>query len=493
MYSSITDFVETGLKNIEKMVELCLKGEEEFSDLSQTVHDQVNQMELRLIGEIYELIDSEIRESITRKFNWNIEHRNKEKTIEDIAGTIRYRRTGYVDKKSGEYIYLLDFILGYEPHQKLTLAAAAKVLEEAIVSSYRKGGEAVNDYNAVDKMTVLRLVHDTEIKVPIEELGEKKKLPTLHIVADEDHVASQFNQTKGDLKRDANGNKINTIMPKLVCLFEDVIDEAPKDSKAHRYKLIGKHYFSRTKTKNKANYDLWKEVDDYIYANYDPEELKRIYIAGDGANWIKSGCDILGAKSRFYLDKFHMMQYVNKSTAHLMDSADDVKSEIWRCLNEGDREELRKIYRQILAVTENENKYKDVEDALKYFTNQWDGIMCRVEESAGSWKCCAEGQISHVYSARLSRNPMGWSEHGCEQMAKLRAFKQNGGKVIDLLKYQKRIKKEQYREDHEKLIRELRDKHTEAAYTERINSSIPGLEQHSMKWLRDLLTREFTA
>ena len=91
MYSSITDFVETGLKNIEKMVELCLKGEEEFSDLSQTVHDQVNQMELRLIGEIYELIDSEIRESITRKFNWNIEHRNKEKTIEDIAGTISLR------------------------------------------------------------------------------------------------------------------------------------------------------------------------------------------------------------------------------------------------------------------------------------------------------------------------------------------------------------------------------------------------------------------
>ena len=78
-------------------------------------------------------------------------------------------------------------------------------------------------------------------------------------------------------------------------------------------------------------------------------------------------------------------------------------------------------------------------------------------------------------------------------MAKLRAFKQNGGKVIDLLKYQKKIKQKQYREDQEKLISELRNKHTEAVYEERISSSIPGLEQHSMKWLRDLLNREFTA
>ncbi|MCR5474735.1 MAG: ISLre2 family transposase [Lachnospiraceae bacterium] len=450
-------------------------------------------MELGLIDEIYELLDKEIQESIVRKKKWSIELKSKEKTIEDIAGTIRFKRTGYVDKRTGKYVYLLDKILGIDPHQKLTLAAAAKVLEEAIDSSYRKGGEAVNDYNAVDKMTVLRLVHDIEIETPIKEPGKKKKLKQLHIVADEDHVSLQFNQTKGDLKHDANGNKINTVMPRLICLFEDVVDDAPEKSQKHRYRLVGKHYFSNTQTGPTANYNFWKEVDEYIFANYDTEYLERIYIAGDGAPWIKSGVEILGAKSRFYLDKFHMMKYVNKSTTHLLDSTEDVKSEIWRCLNGGYKEELKEIYKQILAVTEKESKYKDVEDALTYFLNQWDGIMCRVQEAAGCWKCCAEGQISHVYSKRLSRNPMGWSEHGCEQMAKLRVFKQNGGKVIDLLKYQKKIKRQQNREEHEALIRDVRRSHTAAVYEERIHGTIPGMEMHSMKWLKDIINGVITA
>jgi len=41
--------------------------------------------------------------------------------------------------------------------------------------------------------------------------------------------------------------------------------------------------------------------------------------------------------------------------------------------------------------------------------------------------CSAEGHISHVFSARLSRNPLGWSREGLKLMAKLRVFSKNGG------------------------------------------------------------------
>ena len=88
---------------------------------------------------------------------------------------------------------------------------------------------------------------------------------------------------------------------------------------------------------------------------------------------------------------------------------------------------------------------------------------------------------------------MGWSVLGCSQMAKLRVYKQNDGKIIDLLKYQKSIKKKQEREEHEELIRELRSRHTGAGYEERLRGSIPGLDDHSMKWLRDLVNRAITA
>ncbi|NLB22638.1 MAG: hypothetical protein GX833_05190 [Clostridium sp.] len=46
--------------------------------------------------------------------------------------------------------------------------------------------------------------------------------------------------------------------------------------------------------------------------------------------------------------------------------------------------------------------------------------------------CSAEGHISHILSDRLSSRPLGWCREGVDQMARLRAFKSNGGNVYDL-------------------------------------------------------------
>ena len=165
--------------------------------------------------------------------------------------------------------------------------------------------------------------------------------------------------------------------------------------------------------------------------------MERVYIAGDGAPWIKAGCAYI-ENSKFVLDKFHMMKYVNKSVTHFLDSAEEGKAEIWRALNNADKDALKDVYKRLLDVTEDENKIVDIKTVLKYFLNNWDEIKIKVEDAGGCWKCCAEGQVSHVLSSRMSSRPMGWSICGCDQMAKLRAFKYNGGKVIDLLKYQKR-------------------------------------------------------
>jgi hypothetical protein len=88
----------------------------------------------------------------------------------------------------------------------------------------------------------------------------------------------------------------------------------------------------------------------------------------------------------------------------------------------------------------------------------------------------------------MSSRPMGWSVLGCDQMAKFRAFKRNGGKIIELLRYQKkRQKKEERVKQHEELIKELRKKQSGWDYALKLNADIPGLELHSMKWLKDLI------
>jgi len=493
MYNTILHFIEKDITEIENFMELLLSGEKDTDNLATLIQEKVLSLGRNLQSELYEKIDEEIRNSITRKKKWTIEQRDEEKEILDIMGPVHFKRTGYENKKTGEYIYLLDEVLGFDKHQRITLGVAANVLEETIMSSYAKGGQVASIQEGISKQSVKKLVHETIVDFPLEQRMKKKQMKYLHIVADEDHVSAQFQSKKGDLARDTLGRKINTIMPKVICLYEDVINESGENSKNPRYKLIGKRYFSGVYRGKQANEKFWQQVQDYINEVYDTEYLERIYIAGDGASWIKSGTDVLD-KSKFVLDKFHMMKYINTSVVHLLDSASDVKNDIWEALNGADKVKLKDIYKQILDVTESQNKYEEVEKALAYLLNNWRGIEIRVRESGGCWKCCAEGQVSHVLSARMSSRPMGWSELGCDQMAQMRAYKWNGGKIIDLLKFQKKKEKqEMIRQEQEELIKELRTHPSGWDYAERIRGVIPGLNHQSMKWMQRLINQALDA
>lgn len=493
MYNSILQFLENDIPKLKNVFELLVSGEKDSGDYSLAVEEAVRHLAQDIVGESYELLDQMIKESAIRKQNWTVERKEEVKELLDVVGTIRFKRTGYVNKTTGEYIYLLDQVLGLDSHQRITIPAAARILEETIESSYRKGGEAASPEDFASKQTVKRLVHDTVIETPKQEVKDKRKIKQLHIVADEDHVSAQFWKEKGDLEKNSAGNKINTIMTKIICVFEDIIDESGNTSKSPRFKLLGKHYFSGIHKGGTANLAFWGEVADYINATYDTEVLERVYIAGDGAAWIKAGTDVI-EKSKYVLDKFHTMKYINLSVAHLLDSKDEVKSEIWECITTGNKKELKNIYQHILDVTDEENKYKEVENAYRYFMNQWDGIKIRVEEAGAGWSCCAEGQVSHVLSARMSSRPMGWSEHGCDQMAKLRAYHWNDGKVIDLIRFQKKKQeKEEQRKEKEELIESLRKRRSGWSGEEQLRAQIPGLEQSTMSWLRNVVNGTYSA
>lgn len=75
---------------------------------------------------------------------------------------------------------------------------------------------------------------------------------------------------------------------------------------------MGKKIFSGVYKGEAENIKFWEQVRDYIEKNYDTEVLERVYIARDGGAWIKTGTQVI-EKSRFVLDKFHMMKYINTS------------------------------------------------------------------------------------------------------------------------------------------------------------------------------------
>jgi hypothetical protein len=489
MINSIQHFIEKETYEIEKTMRKFVEGALDIDSYGKELQERSLNLARNILVETLETMDQTIKNSAERLEAYVVEQNGQPKELLLPLGSIRFKRTCYTSKKTGKSVYLLDEVIGIEGHQRITMGAAAAILEETLESSYRKGGEHASLMDSVSKQTVKNLVHDTVIELPIQEREEKKRIRHLHIEADEDHVAAQFFEKKGDLKRDREGRKNNTLMPKLICVYEDIVEENGEKSKSKRYRLMGKHYFSGLYP-GKKNEELWEEVRDYIGATYDLEYLEKIYIAGDGAAWIKAGCEVL-EKAHFVLDKFHMEKYIQRSVVHLLDSAAEVKNDIYEAIYQKERSRVKKLFRQIIDVTEKESKCREVEESLNYLMNNWKGIIIHAEEAGAVWGCHAEGQVSHVLSSRMSSRPMGWSRKGADQMSRLRAYRMNGGKIIDLLIYQENKQKREKRiEKKEELVKELRRAQKGRKYAERLQGSIPGKEIHSMKWMRDILNQQ---
>ena len=486
MINSIRNFVEKETYEIENIMRKFVEGELDLDTYGKELQEKTLQLTRDILVETLEEMDETIRNSARRQAAYVVEQKGQPKELLMPVGRIRFKRTCYTSKKTGKSVYLLDRVIGLGKHQRITLGAAAAILEETVESSYEKGGKHASVSDWVSKETVKELVHKTVVEMPEKECVEKKKVRCLHIEADEDHVAAQFYEKKGDLERGENGRKKNTLMPKLVLVYEDIVEESGENSRSRRYRLEGKRYFCGLYS-GKDNEKLWEEVRDYICGTYDWESLETVYIAGDGAGWIKAGCEIL-EKGKFVLDRFHMGKYIDRSVSHLLDSAGEVKEEIYEAVGRGDKGKVREIYKKIQGVTEKESKEKEVRESLGYLMNNWEGIVIYQKEAGEVWGCHAEGQVSHVLSGRMSSRPMGWSRKGADQMSRLRAYRMNGGKIIDLLKYQEgRKKREEAVEKKDELVREVRKRQAGRKYAEQLQGSIPGLEAHPMKWMRDLV------
>lgn len=189
------------------------------------------------------------------------------------------------NKQTRESAYLLDRIIGIESHERLTEDAEAKLLEEAVQTSYRKAGEETSLTDEVSKQTVKNKLHKLTFPQQKEEQPKKKAVEFLYIDADEDHVSLQFKEKKGDLETGENNWKNNCVLAKLVYVYEGIEPESPKSK---RHKLVNPHYFSGVYD-GADNAKLWDEVYAYLDSHYDLKKVKKIYLNADGGTWIQSG------------------------------------------------------------------------------------------------------------------------------------------------------------------------------------------------------------
>lgn len=426
MFESILQFGQAGIPELVQIQEKFYDDPTKIAEFVSSGAGVFIKAALDFFGETFTRLDDHLRNNVYRKKDWYIVRRDEATTLCSI-GRICYQKTLFINRKTGERCYLADSLLGLDPHERMTEDALVKLLDEASDSSYRKGGRMTSLTEAVTKQTVMNKIHTLRFPQELKRPGRKKQVEYLYIDADEDHVALQYDQVKGDLKQ---GRKAN-VMPRLVYVYEGVEADTQDPS---RHRLVNAHYFGGVYENDPRK--LWQEVDSYIRNHYDVSRIRTIYLHGDGAGWIRTGCRVI-VNSRFVLDRYHMHKYIITATSHLLDSSEDARSDIYRAIHHRKKYEAREVFERILAVTEPGSKYKAVQASMDYIMNNWSGIMASLKDKEHQSGCSAEGHVSHILSDRMSSRPLGWSRIGVDRMTRLRVYKWNGGDILTLVRYQK--------------------------------------------------------
>lgn len=461
MYNSIQQFLDFGIANIRETVKSFIEQGDDVANLVLGLQKDIFELGRNIVSEVLEGMDEHLRKSGCRKQQWEVIRKDNTSILTSF-GTVDYSRTYFLSKKTGERKYLVDSIVGINPHDRVTTDVVINAIDEAVDSSYRKGGEKASYVDKISKQAVMDKIHTLEVTQPSVANECKKDNRVLFIEADEDHVAQQRKKREGP----RSPNQRDILMPKMVYVHEGIDYEK---STAKRKVLKNVRYFGGMLNSE----ELWLEVSKYIDEAYDVNKVETIYLSGDGAAWIKQGLTWI-PKSKFVLDNYHLNKYIKAATAHLDNEA--ITQGLKDAVDEADKDILKKVFNKILELTTSETRYNTVLEAKRYIENNWSGIEIKVDnhEIIG---CSAEGHISHVFSDRLSSRPMGWSRIGADKMAQLRIFKKNGGRVYDLVMAQKRKEKtEKEHEIQDELIKGLK-KTNGNRYLNCWNSNITVLEK----------------
>ena len=314
----------------------------------------------------------------------------------------------------------MDQFLKLEKRERMLSNVKERLIEEARDTSYKRAGEKASYGTEISKQTVKNEINKLEFKPEkTEEKENKKKVKKLYIIADEDHVHLQ----KGGIEE-----------PRLIIVYDSIL------AKGKRIELKNKKHFGGIYS-GKVD-DLWEEVMTYIENEYDTEYLEKVYILGDGANWIKTGLEWI-IKSVYVLDEFHMKKAVNGIVGRITKAnkkeKEKQKIEIRTLLSRLNFVRFKEICYEILEEEMEKGTRERKEDLMKYILNNVEGIKNLYRNKKELHGCSAEGHVSHIYSDRMSSRPMGWKRENVNNMSKLRLLKEDKIEVKETLKKQGKI------------------------------------------------------
>lgn len=386
------------------------------SDMSLSLRSFGRNVLLNMIHDM----DEQFRSSAGRMARYYVKN-TRERTIMTIFGPITFRRTEYQDRLTRENYCYVDRKLGIMKRDRYDCNIAALAAEMyASHNSMIKVGEIIgqmingyeldpdNERTAISRQQVFRMVNRIK-RMKIAPSMAEETPETLYIMADEKYISLQYRKKEG--KEEQPRKKMN----KLAVAFSGREQVIKKDGTFQkRWELSGKWIFS---------YDdghFWPQLRDDMALRYDEAKIKRIYILGDGASWIRAGAEDLmtaDTRAKFALDRFHFGQALTKITKD--------KEKYQLLFDYALHQDKGSFQALVDSIIEDKPQNRDtIQKNSDYILSQLKGIRTMYQEVKIG--CAMEQAISHIMASPFTSVPKAYGRSHLPTYIGNRIHQQNG-------------------------------------------------------------------
>ena len=379
-----------------------------FASIQSSVRETIRS----IIISTFEEIDTEFRNSISRKSRYYINKSNVSRTLNTIIGPITFKRTYYKSKFSKKTLFFLDSAFDLPKYDHYDPIVKAIAIQNAVDTSQAQSSRFTSSFIEdmkffIDKSTVFNIPRQSVFNwiknwyIPNIVPKSIDTPETLYVMADEKYIGAQ------DIEKD--------IMVKCFVTFEDV-----KQVSKHRNALSNRFVFSTYSPKP------WPEFMDLIAKRYDFSKIKNICLLGDGGSWIKSGANELRLETnncvRFYLCEFHFKQAI-----HHITSDKDERQKLIDIFSSQSKQDFINSVNEI--IKSNPHREQTITKKLNYIINNYIAIKSMLNLNIGS---SMESHISHLIASFFASRPKGFSTKRINKYLKLNDYKHNGINIFNL-------------------------------------------------------------
>lgn len=370
-----------------------------YINMIKSFDNIVNNSIILAIKSYLEQIDYNYTNSSERKNKYHIKDYCS-RTILTVFGEITFKRHFFKSKLNGKSFCYVDRQLGLKKYEYFDPYIRSLIIEKAAKDSISKACRDVNElignrvyinekFSFISRQSARNIILSSTLASQDDKVLETPE--ELYIIADEKWISTQ----------EVTKNR-NKVMTKSIVVFDG-------------YKSYGKRRLLTNK-KVFASYEdnIIIESLDYINSVYDTDKIKRVFVMGDGAKWIKALTPYYkfnkDTDNIFCLDKFHF-----KQALHHLAMSSSYEKHLLKYILKNNKESFDVL---VNFIKETNPKREDtIKIKYDYIISNWKNIQNLYKYNMS---CPMESQISHNIASLTSSRPKGYSYKMLSKILNLR-------------------------------------------------------------------------